>query len=278
MAVSGGPDSTALLAGLVRLTPRFAYRLTVAHVGHGLRGAESTRDATAAHDLAVGLGLSCRTLPAPIAPGPNLEARARQARYRALRSAAQEVGASRILTGHTRDDQVETMLLRLLRGSGRAGLAGIAAQRGRLLRPLLAATRTDVRRFLVEQGLTATLDRSNADLSHRRNRVRRLLVPLLESEFNPRLGQTLAATAERLRDEDVVLGEIAARCLAELGKDGALSTAVGAEPRAIVRRVVRAWLQHRPPGRSRRTTSNGSWHSRHRGDRAGSTWPAVTPF
>ena len=137
------------------------------------------------------------------------------------------------------------MLLRLLRGSGRAGLAGIAAHRGRLLRPLLAATRTDVRRFLVEQGLTATLDRSNADLSHRRNRVRRLLVPLLESEFNPRLGQTLAATAERLRDEDVVLGEIAARCLAELGKDGALSTAVGAEPRAIVRRVVRAWLQ--PP-------------------------------
>src|SRR5437867_1490596 len=128
----------------------------------------------------------------------------------ALARVAAEVGAGRIVTGHTQDDQVETVLLRLLRGAGRRGLGAMRPARGRLLRPLLAATRADVRRFLGERGLGFAVDRTNADLRHARNRVRRLLVPLLRAEFNPRLGPALAALAERLRDEDDFLAVAAA--------------------------------------------------------------------
>src|SRR4029077_4500703 len=112
---------------------------------------------------------------------------------------------TRIVTGHTRDDQVETLLLRLLRGTGRRGLGGMRAVRGRLFRPLLAATRADVRRFLAERELSYAVDRSNADLRHARNPLRRLLVPFLTSEFNPHLGAALADLARRLGDEDDLL-------------------------------------------------------------------------
>src|SRR5579875_664015 len=120
-------------------------------------------------------GARPRARPAPGgSPRRPRMARARRARYAALEALARETGAARIVTGHTRDDQVETVLLRLLRGAGRSGLAGMRACRGLLWRPLLAVTRADVRRFLAERGLDFAVDRSNADLRHVRNRVRRL--------------------------------------------------------------------------------------------------------
>lgn len=283
VAISGGPDSTALLVGLVRLAPHFGYRLTAAHVAHGLRGAESRRDADAAQAVARQLGVECLVQAAPVPPGGNLEARARQLRYRALRRAARRVHATRIVTGHTQDDQVETVLLRLLRGTGRGGLGGIAIRRGRLLRPLLGATRTDLRRLLSDAGLPVVLDRSNADLAHRRNRVRRLLIPVIESELNPRLGATLSAAARRWRDEDDYLTSVAASQQTRFQKGGQLSIDAGREPAAIARRVVRTWLlaggarsdgrdidgvlalaQRRQPGRidlahGQTVRSDGSW-------------------
>src|SRR5579884_976238 len=166
----------------------------------------------------------------------------RRARYAALEALAREAGAARIVTGHTRDDQVETVLLRLLRGAGRGGLAGMRACRGRLWRPLLAVTRADVRRFLAERGLDFAVDRSNADLRHARNRVRRLLVPWLEAEFNPRLGPALAALAARLDDEERFLAAAARARAAALAAGPALAVAVGAEPPALGRRIVHTWL------------------------------------
>jgi tRNA(Ile)-lysidine synthase len=152
-------------------------------------------------------------------------------------------GASRILLGHTADDQAETILLRLLRGAGRGGLAGMRRARGRLLRPLLAVTRADVRRFLVDRSVAFALDRSNADLRHARNRVRRLVLPLLAAEFNPRLGRGLAALAGRLRDEEDLLEALAAARAGALLDAGRLRVAVAAEPPAVGRRVVRRWLE-----------------------------------
>lgn len=242
VAVSGGPDSTALLAGLAELAPVRGLRLTAAHVDHGLRGAESAADRGRAEHLARTLGVPFRWRQAAVAPGPALEARARRARYAALEALAQETEAARIVTGHTRDDQVETVLLRLLRGAGRGGLAGMRARRGQLWRPLLAVTRADVRRFLAERGLAFAVDRSNADLRHARNRVRRLLVPWLEAELNPRLGPALAALAARLDDEERFLAAAAAARAAVLEEGPALAAAVGAEPPALGRRIVRAWL------------------------------------
>src|SRR5581483_6673455 len=149
-----------LAAALAELAPERALRLTAAHVDHGLRGAESAADRERAARLARALGVPFCWRPAAVAPGPGVEARARRARYAALEALAREAGAARIVTGHTRDDQVETVLLRLLRGAGRGGLAGMRACRGRLWRPLLAVTRADVRRFLAERGLDFAVDRS----------------------------------------------------------------------------------------------------------------------
>ena len=243
VAVSGGPDSTALLAALAELASGRGLGLTAAHVDHGLRGAEGAAEADAVAALATRLGVPFVRCAVTVSAGPDLEARARRARYQALARVAQEVGARRIVTGHTQDDQVETVLLRLLRGAGRRGLGAMRPARGRLLRPLLAATRADVRRFLAERGHGFAVDRTNADLRHARNRVRRLLVPLLRAEFNPRLGPALAALAERLRDEDDFLAAAAAGRARELVAGEHLRTAVAKEPPALARRIVRSWLE-----------------------------------
>jgi tRNA(Ile)-lysidine synthase len=116
-------------------------------------------------------------------------------------------------------------------------------RRGRLLRPLLGASRADVRRFLAERGVAAAVDRSNADLRYARNRVRRLALPFLAAEFHPRLAERLAALATRLRDEDDVLAALAAERLAALADGAGLRIDVAREPPAIARRVVRAWLE-----------------------------------
>ena len=221
VAVSGGPDSTALLAALAELAPGRGLRLTAAHVDHGLRGVEGAAEADAVAALAARLGVPFVRQSVAVPAGPDLEARARRARYRALAQMAAEVGAGRIVTGHTQDDQVETVLLR----------------------PLLAATRADVRRFLGERGLGFAVDRTNADLRYARNRVRRLLVPLLRAEFNPRLGPALAALAERLRDEDDFLAVAAAGRARGLIAGEHLRTAVAEEPPALARRIVQSWLE-----------------------------------
>ena len=242
VAASGGPDSTALLAALAALAPTRELRLTAGHVDHALRGADSDGDRAAVQALAARLGVDCVVAQAPVDPGGNLEARARTARRRALAALARRVGATVIALAHTQDDQVETVLLRLLRGAGRRGLGGMRARRGRLWRPFLAVTRDDVRRYLGTEGLPFRLDRTNADLRHTRNRLRRLVVPLLEREFNPRLGPAIAALAMRLRDEDALLDELATTRLATHRHGDALATSVATEPPALARRIVHAWL------------------------------------
>lgn len=241
VAVSGGPDSTALLLGLCTLA---RWRLTVAHVDHGLRATESRADAERVARLASRLGLPYVECRLRIAAGAGLEARARRARQQGLVKLAAEVGADRIVLGHTADDQAETLLLHLVRGAGRGGLAGMRRRRGRVLRPLLGATRADVSRFLADVGEPWSVDRSNAELRHARNRMRRLVVPLLAAEFNPNLVRGLATLADRLRDEDDVLRALAAARAGALERDGRLGAAVAGEPPALGRRIVRGWLEH----------------------------------
>jgi tRNA(Ile)-lysidine synthetase-like protein len=192
--------------------------------------------------LAARLGIACTVVTAAVSAGANLEARARDVRHRALGRLARELDASCVAFAHTRNDQVETLLLRLLRGTGRRGLGGMAPRRGRVWRPLLAATRGDVRRHLALAGLPYRLDRTNADLRHTRNRLRRLVVPMLAREFNPRLGETLAALAARLRDEDAYLDTVVAARMDAHRRGAALATTVAGDPIAIARRLVHAWL------------------------------------
>jgi len=247
VAVSGGPDSAALLLALAELAPERAIALTAAHVRHGLRGAAGDADAEVAQDLARQSGVPLVSAPVALHGGPGLEARARQARYGALEALADRAGATWIATGHTRQDQAETVLMRLVRGSGRRGLGGIRAVRGRIVRPMLDVGRTDVRVYLAERGVHPAVDATNADLRHLRNRIRRLVLPLLAQECNVRIVEHLGALADRLADEDDLLAAEATRRATALGVGEHLPVTVGQEHPALARRIVCSWLE--APGR-----------------------------
>ncbi|MDR1787976.1 MAG: tRNA lysidine(34) synthetase TilS [Treponema sp.] len=195
-AVSGGADSTALLAALASLSrgagAQGPFALSCLHVEHGIRPApESRGDADAVRALCARLGVPCtvthvkRGLIAERARGRRcgLEAAARDIRLRILRRQARALGAYAIVTGHTRDDLLETILMRVLRGASPAGLAPMPVRRGLFLRPLLALNRAAVEAYLREQGLSWQTDSSNADLRFLRNRIRLRLIPLLDEYF-----------------------------------------------------------------------------------------------
>jgi tRNA(Ile)-lysidine synthase len=188
VAVSGGPDSVALLAALsaIGVSP-----LTVAHVNHHLRGAESDEDSTFVENLATQYCLSFCVEHAPIPVGASIEASARQLRYEKLHAIAQSQNAGTIATAHTLDDQAETIVMRLLRGTGLTGLGGIPAVRRwrglRLIRPLLTVRRDVVLDFLHVAGLTYRMDSSNADPRFTRNRIRHQLMPALAQVGHPKM-------------------------------------------------------------------------------------------
>jgi tRNA(Ile)-lysidine synthase len=217
VAVSGGADSLALLHALRALAGPRDWRLAVVTVDHGLRPG-SAADAAFVADHAKALGLPVRVCtlgPAELEPhrqaGP--EGAARAARYAALWPATDDLGCSWLATGHTLDDQAETVLLQLLRGAGPDGLAGMAVRSGRLLRPLLGARRADTRACCAAIGLEWREDPTNAGDGPLRNRVRQRLLPLLE-ELRPGAAQALARTAALAADERAWLDPLVAEALA----------------------------------------------------------------
>jgi tRNA(Ile)-lysidine synthase len=200
VAVSGGADSVALLRALVAARPG---PLTVAHFDHRLRGSESDADAAFVRELAGQLGLGFQLGSADVAQvaveaSANLEATARRLRYEWLAQVAAEVGANWVATGHTADDQAETVLHRLIRGTGLPGLRGIAAVKTNptIIRPLLAITRAEVEDYLRSLGQQHRTDSSNGDLRFTRNRIRAELLPLLKT-FNPEIVAALGRVAEQ---------------------------------------------------------------------------------
>lgn len=208
VAVSGGPDSMALLTALHRLARTFPLRLSVGHLHHGLRGrdADADRDAVRRDCRRLGIPLtSARWDTAALMRRRGLSGQAglRTLRREFLRASAERHGAELIATGHTADDQLETMLLRLARGTGLPGLAGIRPRAGRFIRPLLGLSRAEILRFLEANDVAHRSDRSNLDLAYARNRVRRRVVPELARAQRQRrpgaLAQAAARTASELR-------------------------------------------------------------------------------
>lgn len=209
-AVSGGADSLALAEALLHSGLCFA----VCHVEHGIRGAASLADARFVEDF-------CRERQIPFylrrvqasalsrERKLSLEDAARQLRYEALLQCAEEIRADFVLTAHQKDDQAETFLLRLLRGAGTRGLGAIRFRRGRILRPLLEFTGAELRAYCRKQGLIWREDATNEELRYTRNRVRRLLLPLLKREFSPAVTELLCRTAEHLQADADYLTEAA---------------------------------------------------------------------
>ena len=201
-AVSGGADSIAMLFALFLLREKLQIHLRAAHFNHHLRGEESQRDEDFVRDFCAGYGIPLTVGEGNVVPNEKgLEAAARDARYGFLKTLP-----GKIATAHTADDNSETVLMHLVRGTGLKGLGGIAPVRDNLIRPLLLTTRRQVMDFVQEYSLPFVEDSSNATDAFLRNRLRHNVMPLLKEE-NPKLAENLSAMALRLREDEAALTE-----------------------------------------------------------------------
>jgi tRNA(Ile)-lysidine synthase len=266
VGVSGGADSVALLLALAELksASKLSVKICVAHLDHKLRQT-SARDARWVAELAAKLGFESVTGRSKVAEiaranNDNLEQAAREARYAFLERTAKRKSARYVLTAHTMDDQAETVLLRLMRGSAGAGLGGMEAMRSlgksvALARPLLWARRTDTENYCRLRKTEFLVDEMNNDTGFARVRVRKQLLPLMQS-FNNRIVEAISRTAAQLREDRAVLGTgshdlLGRASLEEAGEDEtegetktpALDVKVLAnEPPALRRRALRQWI------------------------------------
>jgi tRNA(Ile)-lysidine synthase len=233
VAVSGGPDSLSLLSVLREILPAIPLHLTVAHFDHGWR-ADSPNDRDFVAATAAMWGYDFRTARAGD-DTPHTEAAARTARYAFLRQTAADTKSTVIALGHTQDDQVETLLLHLLRGSGSRGLGAMRRREADLARPLLDIARKDIEAYLMRLHLTPRRDPTNDELRFTRNRLRRQLLPAIDA-FDPAARELLARTADILSEEDRFLDAQIAGLPDSLVRDRA---AFARLPPALQRRVVR---------------------------------------
>jgi tRNA(Ile)-lysidine synthase len=247
VACSGGPDSVALLA----LAAEARLQPVAVHVDHGARaGSAAEAEVVAGFAQRLGTGFAAETL--TVAPGPNFEARAREARYGALERARERLGATAVLMGHSRDDQAETVLLNVLRGAGVPGLAGMPARREAIVRPLLGLSRADLAGVCARLGLCPIDDPMNADPAHRRVWLRREVIPALEAGAGRDLRAVLARQAAVARRDSDLLDELAGDLLVRAGSAGPNENALdvgilAGAPEALVRRALRLWLGPPPP-------------------------------
>jgi tRNA(Ile)-lysidine synthase len=207
VAVSGGPDSVSLLQVLALLAPEYGLTLTTAHLNHGLRGAESDAEERLVCRLCGERGISCAVKRVNLTElrqrgrrRRSLEDLGREERYSFFSALGERVGASRIALGHHREDQAETVLMNLIRGSGLEGLKGILPVRdGIFIRPLIEVSREEILTFLLTQGIPFSEDSSNTRDVFLRNRIRHQLIPLLQAHYNPRIVDALNRTASIVR-------------------------------------------------------------------------------
>ncbi|GAA4931256.1 tRNA lysidine(34) synthetase TilS [Streptomonospora halophila] len=244
VACSGGADSLALAGAAAFAAPRMGLRAGGVTVDHGLQEGSTERAAEVVATMR-GLGLDpAESVAVRVGAEGGPEAAARRARFTALDEAARRLGAAAVLLGHTRDDQAETVLLRLARGSGGRSLSGMPARSGRYLRPLLAAPRAQVHTACADMGLKAWSDPHNSDPAYARSRVRTDALPVLERTLGPGIAEALARTADLLRDDAEALDAWTRAAEAEVregaGADTALDAASLAElPRAVRTRLLR---------------------------------------
>jgi len=262
IAVSGGPDSVALLRLLDELRDELQLHLEVAHLQHGIRGAEAQDDARFVAALTEKFGLpfhlkEVNVLEIQAAAGKgNLEALARHERYRFFAEVTHARGLQKVATAHTLDDQAETVLMRFLRGSGMKGLGGMAPMQVMdstgsdslpsftVIRPLLQVSKAEILNYLAVKHQNYRTDRTNQDTALLRNWIRLDLLPKIRERVDGRLSERLGRQAELMRDEDALLGELARRRLGEISSGDELSRgALLAEPIAMRRRLLRLWIE-----------------------------------
>ena len=234
VAVSGGADSVALLLLLLKLREKLGIVISVVHFNHKLRGKASDADEAFVAKLAAKHGLEFHSASADVAKKAkderaNLEDAARRARYDYFRSLAESGACKRIAVGHTADDQAETVLAHLLRGTGLTGLGGIHPVAGPVIRPLLGVRRSELRRFLRAQKQTWREDATNRDTKRTRARIRKKLLPLLEKQFQAAIVEHLGTLAELAREDDAFLVAIAEERMGALIQKSGEGARIGIE-------------------------------------------------
>ena len=265
VAVSGGADSVALLRLLLELQPKLGAVLTVVHFNHQLRGKASDRDETFVAKLAAGAGLDFHVGRANVASKAkreklNVEDAARRARYEFFASLVKQGKITHVATAHTADDQAETVLAHMLRGSGLAGIGGIHVATGDVVRPLLGIRRAALRAYLREKKQSWREDATNRDTTKLRARIRTKLIPLLEKQFQPATVEHLAALAEFARDDDAFLNasaEVHCESSAKSGPGGiAVPCLAFRVSPSLGRRMVRCIVKEVKP-------QAGEWGAKH---------------
>ncbi len=260
VALSGGADSVALTALLHEISPRGAFLIAgLLHVNHQLRGAAAETDEKFCRELARNFSLPVRVERVDVAAqaradGISVEDAGHRERYAIFERVAAELNADCVATAHTRDDQAETFLLRMIRGAGPGGLAGIWPRAGRIIRPLLGVARAELRDYLAGRGLSFREDNTNWDLRVTRNRVRHRLLPFLEANFSPSIVGVLAREATIARGDAEWLeweANNVARDLVSYGKGTVTVDAdrLRRQPIALARRIAKQVLE-RASGRA----------------------------
>lgn len=257
VGLSGGPDSVTLLHVLNSLKKEYPLRVLIAHLDHKFRGEESKADRVFCESLAkkYGLEIIWEEIDVPkIAKekGISPEEAARFERYDFFKRIAKEKGADKIAVGHTRDDQAETVLMRIIRGAGMKGLGGISPVKdihgSIIIRPLIEVSRKEVEDFIKEERLESRKDSSNEKTVFTRNKIRLELIPLLEKDFNPNIKEVLANMAENLQIEDEFLSKYAKRKFKSVSKIKRAEILIDIKrfkkhPEAIRKRILRAAME-----------------------------------
>lgn len=246
VALSGGPDSTAMTHALHASARTLDISLHAAHFNHCLRGTSSDEDARFASAFARKLDITIHIGRAPhLASLPHVsEEEARTARYEFLRRVASKVGANRIAVGHNADDRAESVLLNVFRGTGVAGLGSIRPVQGDVIRPLIDTTRRDIEDYLAEHNLAFRVDESNADTDYARNWVRHELMPLLEDRCNPNVKTALLRLAEIAADQSDAMEQLAAgaRTRAQYASGMDVDVLLSL-PTAVLRELIRSEIR-----------------------------------
>jgi len=252
IAVSGGPDSVALLYFLYSILEDYRLDLHVFHLDHKIRGKSSSKDAVFVEKLAEKMDLPISSLNYDVTgyirdKNLSLQEGARKIRYQLMDQVCNEIGAERIAIGHNADDQVETFLMRIIRGTGPAGLKGIPPVRGKIIRPLIEVRRKEIEDYLEENQIEYCLDESNLKLDYTRNWVRHKVVPLLMQQ-NEKLQENLQNTIALVSDEEIYLDRIADDELGRIADYGENTVSVKHDelaelPMAIQRRIIRKIIE-----------------------------------
>jgi len=253
VGVSGGPDSLCLLHILKELSGEYDCSLYAAHLNHKFRGEAADNDAAFVGEI-------CRTWGIPVfievfdvpayveETGLSPEEAGRKIRYRLFKQVCEKVGGNKIAVAHNLNDQAETILMRLMRGSGIEGLKGIEAVRGNIIRPLLEIERSRIEKYCTENNLAPRLDKTNLEAVYHRNKVRLELIPYIEKNFNPNIMVTLSRFSGLVKDENDFLETEAGRKLQEIAEfsedrvviDVSKLTAVN---KALQRRIIRQCIE-----------------------------------